>query len=212
MQMQHMQKNLSNSIQKQRHPPTNQTNDNKNGTKRQWHTRHRTHPRRQHKHCFISLKKTKKHQTNINPKYKNLKKPLTIRLEMDEMWGRVYCKKTPCWLWHAINHDTKEIIAYAFGSRKSEVLKELWATLNDLELDIVAVFSDDNFAYHEIVPSNILQTGKRNTQRIERKHLTFRTRLKRLARKTICYSKSLDMHKVLFGLLINVLEFGNKLV
>ncbi|MCL1970650.1 MAG: IS1 family transposase, partial [Candidatus Bathyarchaeota archaeon] len=29
-------------------------------------------------------------------------------------------------------------------------------------------------------------------QRIERKHLTFRTRLKRLARKTICYSKSLE--------------------
>jgi hypothetical protein len=24
---------------------------------------------------------------------------------MDEMWSRVYCKETPCWLWHAINHD-----------------------------------------------------------------------------------------------------------
>ncbi|MCL2291488.1 MAG: IS1 family transposase, partial [Candidatus Bathyarchaeota archaeon] len=42
-------------------------------------------------------------------------------------------------------------------------------------------------------------------------HLTFRTRLKRLARRTICYSKSLDMHKIVFGLLINVLEFGCKL-
>ncbi|WP_343378039.1 IS1 family transposase [Candidatus Bathycorpusculum sp.] len=47
---------------------------------------------------------------------------------------------------------------------------------------------------------------------MERKHLTFRTRLKCLARRTICYSKSLDMHKIVFGLLINVLEFGNKLV
>ncbi|MDR2699966.1 MAG: hypothetical protein LBC12_04045 [Nitrososphaerota archaeon] len=33
-----------------------------------------------------------------------------------------------------------------------------------------------------------------------------------MARRTICYSKSLDMHTVLFGLLINVLEFGNKLI
>ncbi|MCL2134105.1 MAG: IS1 family transposase [Candidatus Bathyarchaeota archaeon] len=34
----------------------------------------------------------------------------------------------------------------------------------------------------------MLYTDKRNTQHIEHKHLTFRTRLKHLARKTICYS------------------------
>jgi transposase-like protein len=31
------------------------------------------------------LKKTQKYQTNINPKYANLTRSLTIRLEMDEM-------------------------------------------------------------------------------------------------------------------------------
>ncbi|MDR2203501.1 MAG: IS1 family transposase [Nitrososphaerota archaeon] len=36
------------------------------------------------------------------------------------------------------------------------------------------------------------------------------TRLKRLARRTICYSKSLEMHKIMFGLLINALEFGRQ--
>jgi insertion element IS1 protein InsB len=78
-------------------------------------------------------------------------------------------------------------------------------------VEVEAVFSDDNFAYHDAIPKNILFTGKRNTQKIERKHLTFRTRLKRLARKTICYSKSLEIHTTLFGLLINTLEFGRKL-
>ena len=79
-------------------------------------------------------------------------------------------------------------------------------------LDIVDVFFDDNFAYHEVVSGDILHTDKRNTQCIERKYLTFRVRLKRLARKTICYSKSLDMRTILFGLLINTLEFRNKLI
>jgi len=130
---------------------------------------------------------------------------------MDEMWGRVYCKKTPCWLWHAINHNTGEIIAYVFGTREHEVLQKLLDLLSKLKVEIEAVFSDDNFAYHEAILANVLFTGKRNTWRIERKHLTFRTRLKRLARRTICYSKSLDMHKIVFGLLINVLEFGCKL-
>ncbi|MCL2134507.1 MAG: IS1 family transposase [Candidatus Bathyarchaeota archaeon] len=60
---------------------------------------------------------------------------------------------------------------------------------------MTAVFSDDNFAYHENTPKSILCTDKRNTQRIEHKHLTFRTRLERLARKTNCYSKSLKMMK-----------------
>jgi insertion element IS1 protein InsB len=81
-----------------------------------------------------------------------------------------------------------------------------------LNVEIESVFSDDDFAYHEFISKDVLQTGKRNTQRIERKHLTFRTRLKRLARRTICYSKSWDMHTVVFGLLINVIEFGRKLV
>ena len=91
------------------------------------------------------------------------------------------------------------------------MLQKLWTLLLKLNVEIVAVFSDDNFAYHELIPKNILHTGKRNTQRIERKHLTFRTRLKRLSRKTICYSKSVEMHKILFGLLVNKLEFGRKL-
>ena len=139
-----------------------------------------------------------------------MKRPLKIRLEMDEMWGRVYCKQTPCWLWHAINHENGEVIAFVLGSREHEMLWELTGLLYNLNLDITTVCSDDNYAYHDIIPRDILQTGKKNTQKIERKHLTFRTRLKRLARKTICYSKSLEMHKIMLSLAINVIEFDNQ--
>ena len=88
------------------------------------------------------------------------------------------------------------------------MLQQLLELLNGLNLNIVSVYSDNNFVYHDGISPEILQTGKKNTQKIERKHLTFRTRLKRLARKTICLSKSLHMHKIMIGLLINVLEFG----
>ncbi|MFM8331390.1 MAG: IS1 family transposase, partial [Candidatus Methylumidiphilus sp.] len=43
----------------------------------------------------------------------------------------------------------------------------------------------------------------RNTQNIERKHLTLRTRIKRLARKTICFSKLETMHDIVIGPFIN---------
>jgi insertion element IS1 protein InsB len=50
--------------------------------------------------------------------------------------------------------------------------------------------------------------GKRYLQKIERKHLSFRTRLKRLARQTLCSSRSIAMHDVVIGLFINRYEFG----
>src|SRR5260363_25538 len=49
---------------------------------------------------------------------------------------------------------------------------------------------------------------KSNTQKIERKLLTLRTRIKRLARKTICFSKLEKLHDIVIGLFINRFEFG----
>ncbi len=51
------------------------------------------------------------------------------------------------------------------------------------------------------------ESGCGKTQKIERKFLTFRTRIKRLARKTICFSKSEWMHDIVIGLFINRFEF-----
>ena len=81
------------------------------------------------------------------------------------MWGRVMCKKTLCWLWHAINHGTGEIIVYVFGTREHEVLQKLLALLSKLNVEVMAVFLDDNFVYHDAMPEGVLFTGKRNTQR-----------------------------------------------
>ena len=55
------------------------------------------------------LKKMGKSLTSVNPKYVNLDELLTVRLEMDEMCGRVYCKEPPCWLWRTINHETDDV-------------------------------------------------------------------------------------------------------
>ena len=50
--------------------------------------------------------------------------------------------------------------------------------------------------------------GKENTQRIESKHINLRTRIKRLVRRTICFSKTTTMHDLVIGLFINRYEFG----
>jgi insertion element IS1 protein InsB len=63
-------------------------------------------------------------------------------------------------------------------------------------------------AYARHLEPTVHRPGKRTTQPIERKHLTLRTRIKRLARKTIGFSKSIEMHDTIIGLFINRYEFG----
>ena len=52
------------------------------------------------------------------------------------------------------------------------------------------------------------EVGKQNMQKIESKHINLRTRIKRLARRTICFSKTIVMHDIVIGLFLNRSEFG----
>lgn len=126
--------------------------------------------------------------------------------EVDEMWSYVGNKKAQRWLWHAIDHRTGTVLAYVFGRRKDKVFLELKRLLEPF--GITRYYSDHWGAYHRHLDPNEHCPGKRNTQQIERKHLTLRTRIKRLARKTICFSKSIQMHDIVIGLFINRYEFG----
>ena len=121
-----------------------------------WNKRHCKGFRDKQRYSYETFKKTEKSLTSVNPKYVKLEEPLTVRLEMDEMWGRVYSKETPCWLWHAINHENGELIAYVLGSREHGMLQQLLELLKGLNLNIVSVYSDNNFAYHDGISPEIL--------------------------------------------------------
>lgn len=129
--------------------------------------------------------------------------------EMDEMWGFVKSKANQRWLWHAINHETGDVLAYVFGERKDKIFLQLKNLL--LPFGINHFYTDDWGAYQRKLPESQHTISKSNTQQIERKHLTFRTRIKRLARKTICFSKLEKMHDIVIGLFINRYEFGRAL-
>lgn len=125
--------------------------------------------------------------------------------ELDEMWSFVQSKKQQRWLWHAIDHATGKVLAYVFGSHEDVAFLELKALLEPF--GITQFFTDGWGAYQRHLDEQAHIVGKSNTQKIERKHLTLRTRVKRLARKTICFSKSIEMHDLVIGLFINHYEF-----
>ena len=127
-------------------------------------------------------------------------------VEMDEMWSYYHDKKHQIWLWWAVDHETNTPLAYVFGTREYKYSDELLELLKPF--NIGTVYADNNFAYESRVNDKILVSEKKNTQNIERDHLTLRTRIKRLARKTICFSKDPDIHKSVIGTFINIFFFG----
>ena len=148
--------------------------------------------------------------------------------EADEMWSYIQNKGERCWLWHAIEHESGEILAYTFGSWEDKVFEELLELLSPFKIQ--KFYTDGKKTYgkklkHKKVKYNkkkkckkckkVKRTrkiahdiGKKNTQKIGRVHLSLRTWVKRLARKTICFSKSLLMHHIVVGLCINIKFFG----
>lgn len=116
-------------------------------------------------------------------------------------------KKEQRWLWYAIEKKSKKILAYVLGKREDEVFIELNKLL--AIFSIKHFYTDNWGAYGRNLPAQYHTIGKQNTQQIERKNLDFRTRIKRLTRKTICFSKSVFFHDLVIGLFINRLEFSS---
>ncbi len=87
---------------------------------------------------------------------------------MDEMWSYVHDKFQPYWLWWAIDHNAGEPLANCFGTREHKYLDELLRLLELFEINIV--YSDNNYAYKNHVTGSTVIAGKKNIQRIERKH------------------------------------------
>ncbi len=62
--------------------------------------------------------------------------------------------------------------------------------------------------YQGHLPLAVHCPGTRHTQRLERKPLLLRTRLKRLLRQTLGFSKAIMRHDLVLGLFLNRYEVG----
>lgn len=106
--------------------------------------------------------------------------------QLDEMWSYVGKKTNPRWLWHAIDRQSGQVLAYVLGRRKDEVELQLKKLLEPF--GIHRYCTDGWGTYERHLPAEVHEVGKRKTQRIEQKHLRLKIIIKRLFRKTICFS------------------------
>lgn len=118
--------------------------------------------------------------------------------EVDELYTYIGNKTRPCYVMYAINRKTRQIIDYICGFRNKENIGKLIGKL--LSLSPRRIYTDRLTLFASLIPAKIHSTFQYRTNYIERKNLTLRTHLKRLSRKTICYSKSIAMLDACFRL------------
>lgn len=125
------------------------------------------------------------------------------------MWSYVRSKGNPRWLWHAIDYHSGHVLAYVFGRRQDGVFLQLQALLEPFGM--TRYDADGWGAYERHIDADKHRVGKGNTQKIESQHINLRTRVMRLVRRTICFSKTEYMHDLVIGLFINRYECGRVL-
>ena len=112
-------------------------------------------------------------------------------LELDEMRTFVKKKENHYWIAYALCSKTKKVIDFVVGKRTKQTLKMIVNTL--LLADVEIIKTDKLNIYSSLIPKSRHCTAAYNINYIERNNLTLRTHLKRLSRRTICFSKSLLM-------------------
>jgi IS1 family transposase len=125
-------------------------------------------------------------------------------LELDEMWSFVKKRKNKRWLWLALCRRTRQIVAYALGSRGIKTCRLLWQRIPAGYKNCLC-YSDFWQAYQAVVPpeQHCISERQGKTNHIERFNNTMRQRLARLVRRTLSFSKINSMHEVAIKLFIH---------
>lgn len=122
-------------------------------------------------------------------------------LEVDEFWSFVRDKSRQCWCWYGLNRRTRRIAAYVLGRRTDGSCRRLAGKLAGCAVG--HFYTDDWQSYAKTLPAERHTISKAETLNIERHNLNFRTHLKRLHRRTICFSKSDEMHAAVIKLYVS---------
>ena len=117
---------------------------------------------------------------------------------MDELWSYVTNKGNQVWVWTALERQTRKVVGLAFGDRSAVTCRELWQSLPSDSRKRAIISTDEWDAYGCVLPSKRhrpvpKETGE--TNHIERLKNTLRQWCANIVRKTLSFSKDLELHK-----------------
>ena len=125
---------------------------------------------------------------------------LGAKYEVDELFVRISNGHYHNWLAYCIERKMGIVIDFVVSSTRSR--KHIEPLIDKLLLLRPSmIYTDKLNIYPGLIPRPIRKVFKYCTNKIERKNLTLRTHIKRLSRKTICFTKSqkyLEAHRRIY--------------
>ena len=111
--------------------------------------------------------------------------------EVDELRTYIKKKDKPIWIVLALERSSKKIVTFTIGSRTNKTLNTVIKTIELAKPK--KIFTDKLKNYRYLINNKIHSAKQYGTNHVERANLDLRTNLKRLNRKTICFSKSITV-------------------
>ncbi|WP_434780054.1 IS1 family transposase [Escherichia coli] len=152
-------------------------------------------------HDFTSLKKLRLQSvtSRIQPG-----SDVIVCAEMDEQWGYVGAKSRQRWLFYAYDRLGRRLLrTYSVNA-----LWRRWGIMSLLSpFDVVIWMTDGWPLYESRLKGKLHVISKRYTQRIERHNLNLRQHLARLGRKSLSFSKSVELHDKVIGHYLNIKHY-----
>jgi insertion element IS1 protein InsB len=102
-------------------------------------------------------------------------------------------------------------VRFLYMRQKTDLLLDAAVSAFESLLLLSRFYTDGWGAYERPLDPEQHISGKAHTQQIESQHSNVRTRIKRLVRRTLCFSKTTTMHDLVLGLFINRDECGGAL-
>ncbi len=134
------------------------------------------------------------------------------KLEIDEFWTFVGSKANKKWLIYAYDRESKEIVAYVIGNRSKKTAEKLHKRLRELGITYDRIATDNWEAFITVFDKNLINAehdiGKQYTNGIEGNNCLLRHRLRRVFRKTCCFSKIYPNHIKALEMTIFYLKHG----
>lgn len=100
--------------------------------------------------------------------------------------------------WYVVERETGAVPAFHNRKRTDETCACLMR--KPLDFTIIFYYTDNRKSCRKYIPAEKHIIGKNSTWKIERRSLNFRTHIKRLSRKTICFSKNEIIHDNVIGI------------
>ena len=125
---------------------------------------------------------------------------------LDELETFVGRKQNKVSIWIVVDHFHPGILGWTIGDHSAETFRPLWQAITFWNCFFWV--SDGNPVYPGFIPEGDQIVSKTYMTRVKGENTRLRHYLARLHRKTLCYSKSVDMLKHSVRLLIHYLKFG----